>query len=46
MMMCSDMSVERDYMEVLNTVTTYKIDGNSLIFFDKNNQEIARFIKR
>ena len=46
MMMCSDMSVERDYMEVLNTVTTYKIDGNSLIFFDKNNKEIARFIKR
>jgi catabolite regulation protein CreA len=28
-------------MEVLNTVTTYKIDGNSLIFFDKNNKEIA-----
>ena len=46
MMMCSDMSVERDYMEVLNTVTTYKIDGNSLIFFDKNNKEIAKFIKR
>lgn len=46
MMMCSDMSVERDYMEVLNTVTTYKVDGNSLIFFDKNNKEIARFIKR
>ena len=46
MMMCSDMSVERDYMEVLDTVTTYKIDGNSLIFFDKNNKEIARFIKR
>ena len=39
MMMCSDMSVERDYMEVLNTVTTYKIDGNSLIF-------LIRTIKR
>ena len=46
MMICSDMSVERDYMEVLNTVTTYKVDGNSLIFFDKNNKEIAKFIKR
>ena len=42
MMMCSDMSVERDYMEVLNTVTTYKIDGNSLIFFDKNNKKIVK----
>ena len=46
MMMCSDMSVEHDYMEVLDKVTTYKIDGNTLIFFDKNNQEIARFVKR
>ena len=46
MMMCSDMSVEHDYLEVLDKVTTYKIEEDTLIFFDKNNKEIARFLKR
>ncbi|AXK48060.1 hypothetical protein CRU87_01870 [Aliarcobacter trophiarum LMG 25534] len=45
MMMCIDMSVENEFSKVLQNVKTYKIDNSSLIFFDKDVVEIAKFRK-
>ena len=43
MMMCQNMQTEQDFAKVLQDVKTYKIDKNSLVFFDENSKEIAKF---
>lgn len=45
MMMCQNMETEREFINVLESVKTYKIEENSLIFFDKDNKTIAKFVK-
>ena len=44
-MMCQNMETEREFINVLESVKTYKIEENSLIFFDKDNKTIAKFVK-
>ena len=43
MMMCQDMSIESLYSKILENVKKYKIEKEILIFFDKDNKEIAKF---
>ncbi|OCL88597.1 heat-inducible protein [Aliarcobacter thereius] len=45
MMMCKDMETEREFLNVLESVKTYTIKENNLIFFDKDNKIIAKFVK-
>src|SRR5574344_886923 len=43
MMMCQDMSIESLYSKILENVKKYKVEKEILIFFDKDNKEIAKF---
>ncbi len=43
MMMCQDMSIESLYSKILENVKKYKVEKGILIFFDKDNKEIAKF---
>ena len=43
MMMCQDMSIESLYSKILENVKKYKVAKEILIFFDKDNKEIAKF---
>ncbi|QKF58383.1 META domain-containing protein [Aliarcobacter lanthieri] len=45
MMMCSDMTTEHNFLNVISTVKSYEINGKTLRLFDKNNNEIAKFVK-
>ncbi|WP_418180058.1 META domain-containing protein [Aliarcobacter lanthieri] len=45
MMMCPDMTTEHNFLNVISTVKSYEINGKTLRLFDKNNKEIAKFVK-
>jgi len=42
-MMCQNITTENTFSKVLQETKTYKIDGETLHFYDKNAKEISRF---
>ncbi|GEQ85417.1 hypothetical protein ULMS_09250 [Patiriisocius marinistellae] len=45
-MACINRNVEREYFETLNTVNTYKIEENTLSFFNAEGKEVMYYVKK
>lgn len=45
LMECGNGNIEPEYLKTLDQVETYKIDGETLLFYDKSNNVILTFTK-
>ena len=44
LMLCDNENIEASYFTALNNISTYKVDGNELYFYNKKGAEVLHFI--